>query len=172
MKVVITGHTSGLGRALYNHMISMSHNVVGYSRSTGHTLPDSVEYIVEQAKMGDLFINNTHCGTVQCDFLRALHNIVPIITCGSMGAEIGKDSQNPYYAQKYAVEQTHKQLKRRTRNPMLLLRMGYLENYADKHPIMYSEVISAVEYWLQNPRVSMIEIENRPEVYTAMFKNT
>ena len=43
---------------------------------------------------------------------------------------------------------------------MLLLKMGYLENYVDKDPISYDTVINSIEFWMQNPRISMIEVDN------------
>jgi hypothetical protein len=43
---------------------------------------------------------------------------------------------------------------------MLLLKMGYLENYVNREPISYDTIISAIDFWMQNPRVSMIEIDN------------
>jgi hypothetical protein len=43
---------------------------------------------------------------------------------------------------------------------MLLLKMGYLENYADREPVSYETIINAIDFWMQNPRVSMIEFDN------------
>jgi hypothetical protein len=54
---------------------------------------------------------------------------------------------------------------------MLLLRMGYLQNYPDRYPVQYTDVLSAIDYWMTHPRVSMIEFENSPELYNASANN-
>jgi hypothetical protein len=55
---------------------------------------------------------------------------------------------------------SHIDVKRNNILPMLLLKMGYLENYSDKDPIKYSEILSAIDFWFTNTRVSLIEFGN------------
>ncbi len=165
MRVGITGHTKQLGKAIHDHMVALGHEVIGFSRSNGYTIPDDIDRIVAEARQCDLFFNNVHYGITQCLFLEKLHNVVPIVTSGSMGAEFAREGKKPYYTEKLIVQDAHKRLKRKSHTPMLLLRMGYLENFPDLYPIKYSEVLSAVDHWLANPRISIIEFENQPQIY-------
>jgi hypothetical protein len=154
MKIAITGHTGGLGLAFFNYF-SQSHQVIGFSRSTGYTLPDDLDKIVTVAKTCDLFFNNAHVNIVQASLIKELYRDVPIITSGSMAANYtGKQ----YFNDKRYIEDVFKGYK--SNQPRLLLKMGYLENYQDRNSIAYSEVINAVECWIKSPRITMIEFEN------------
>jgi short-subunit dehydrogenase involved in D-alanine esterification of teichoic acids len=62
MKIIITGHTSGIGLSLSKVFSSNGHEVFGYSRSTGYNIEDySVrKKIIEESKDSDIFINNAY----------------------------------------------------------------------------------------------------------------
>ena len=159
MKVAITGHTSGLGREIYNHFVSLGHEVTGLSRSNGFSIPEKTDDIINIAKSCDIFFNNAHVGTSQADFIKKLFRSTMIVTSGSMGADYW-ETGDQYYKDKFHIEKTHKVCKEFTKIPMLLLKMGYLENYTDRISIPYVQVINAIDFWLQNPRISMIEFNN------------
>jgi nucleoside-diphosphate-sugar epimerase len=61
MKVAITGHTRGIGQALFNELTKKGHLVVGYSRSTGYDISeiDTQTKILEEIKDYDVFITIT-----------------------------------------------------------------------------------------------------------------
>jgi hypothetical protein len=158
MKIAITGHTSGLGKAFFDHW-SANHEVIGLSRSSGHDISKNRDQIVETVSRCDLFFNNAHCGICQAKLLSALVNKLPIITSGSMGSDYAH-TNNQYYKDKKTVEIIYKTLVKKSQRPLLLLKMGYLENYKDKQMIPYQAIIHAVEFWLINPRVTMIEFDN------------
>jgi hypothetical protein len=77
-----------------------------------------------------------------------------------MAADAAQVKHEPYYVNKFDLECTHRSIKRNNKLPMLLLKMGYLENYADREPVSYDTIVSAIDFWIQNPRVSMIEFDN------------
>lgn len=56
MKCIITGHTKGIGKFLYNHF-SEKYDVLGISRTTGYDLNTDISKIVELSKNCDLFVN-------------------------------------------------------------------------------------------------------------------
>lgn len=161
MRIIITGHTQGLGKAFYDHF-SKEHEVTGVSRTTGYVLPDDLKRIEELCQGADLLFNNAHVGLVQADIIKNLYNTLPIVTSGSMAAN-HITSGSVYNVEKRAIEIAHTTRKKISKYPMLLLKMGYLENYVDKASIPYSQVINAVDLWMSNPRISMIEFDNLEE---------
>ena len=158
MKIAITGHTSGLGRAFYNHF-SLNHEVIGLSRSNGYDIVTSNDRIIKAVQGFDLFFNNAHAGHCQGSLIKNLYDKIPIITSGSMAADYVQ-TNNPYFRDKKVIENIHKFFVKKGCHPMLLLKMGFLENYTDRPHIRYSEVISAVEFWISNPKLTLIEFDN------------
>jgi hypothetical protein len=158
MKIAITGHTSGLGQAFYNHF-SLNNEVIGLSRSNGYDIRKNQKEIVDIVSTCDLFFNNAHYGIDQGTLLVCLCNRLPIVTSGSMGADYFH-TKNQYYRDKHTIEMIHKQLTKKRTCPLLLLKMGYLENYRDRNSISYNEIIKSVEFWLDNPKVTMVEFDN------------
>ena len=63
MKIAITGHTKGIGKACHD-LLSEDHEVTGFSRSNGYDINDP-ESIFSSAKDSDVFINNAYSGTAQ-----------------------------------------------------------------------------------------------------------
>jgi NAD(P)-dependent dehydrogenase (short-subunit alcohol dehydrogenase family) len=62
-KIIVTGHTKGIGQAIYNYFLSDPDNtVVGCSRTNGFDIFDSVKRteIVALAKDADIFVNNAY----------------------------------------------------------------------------------------------------------------
>lgn len=163
MDVIITGHTSGLGLSIYNHFKQKPDCIVGgISRTTGFDLATDADKVIELVKANkcDYFFNNAYVDDVQSKLLRELSQYTCVISSGSMAADAAKVKPESYYVNKYDLEHTHRLIKKNNKLPMLLLKMGYLENYADREPVSYETIINAIEFWIQNPRVSMIEFDN------------
>jgi len=79
-KIVITGHTKGLGELIYNYFSRDPENqVFGFSRSTGHDIanPNKRSEIIEFSKDADIFVNNacTFKDTSQLILLRSMFKI-------------------------------------------------------------------------------------------------
>jgi NAD(P)-dependent dehydrogenase (short-subunit alcohol dehydrogenase family) len=72
MKVAVTGHTSGIGQGLYRYFADQGHEVHGYSRSNGYTLPGAATKIIAQSLDCDIFVNNAFTVQGQIDLLRLL----------------------------------------------------------------------------------------------------
>ena len=62
MKVVVTGHTSGIGKAIFDFFKDQGHDCVGFSRRTGHDISKEEDRlaIAEQSKDCDIFVNNAY----------------------------------------------------------------------------------------------------------------
>ena len=86
MKIVITGHTRGLGKAFYDYFVKdPSNTVIGLSKSQGVNV-ESTDTVVNLATGCDLFINNAYSGTAQNRLVKRLNGLVPmIIVSGSQG---------------------------------------------------------------------------------------
>lgn len=162
MKIAITGHTTGLGKAIYDHMISKNHTVIGMSRSNGFTLPSEMNQVIAIAKECDYFFNNVHYDIVQAKLLERTFRFTKVITSGSIAADSGNLVNDPFCVAKLQIENVHRRLKKWYGHgrPMLLLKMGYLENLPKNNTIPYTQIINGIEYWMNNPRVSMLEFEN------------
>ena len=162
--VIVTGHTRGLGRAIYEHFLDKGYTVFGMSRSNGYDIEKDIDKIIDAAidLKCDYFFNNAHCRDMQKTYIERLASSMMVITSGSMGAteySVYKND-NPYYIQKYDIELTHVEVKRNNPLPMLLLKMGYLENYPDRYPITYKEILDGIDFWINNTRVSILEYGN------------
>lgn len=68
LKYAITGHTSGIGKAIYEKLFP---NIVGFSRRTGYDITSSVDrkQILKESASADVFINNACDEYGQTDIL-------------------------------------------------------------------------------------------------------
>lgn len=64
MKYAITGHTSGIGKAVFE---KLGRDIKGFSRSNGYdiTLEEDRKRIIQELNDVDVFINNAHCEFAQ-----------------------------------------------------------------------------------------------------------
>lgn len=92
MKYAITGHTSGIGKRLYERL---SPNAVGFSRSTGYDLNsfEDRKRIIAESEDCDVFVNNAYDKFCQTHLLIELFQRwrdknKTIINIGSRVAEI------------------------------------------------------------------------------------
>jgi hypothetical protein len=159
MKIAITGHTNGLGKAVYDHFISKGHEVMGFSRSNGYDLTVDLDRIIDESKTCNYFFNNAHVNRIQAILIEKLYNEISIITSGSMAADYLERSGD-YPLDKKIIEDTHRKYRKISSRPMLLLKMGYLENYQDREHITYNQIINGIEAWIQSPKISIIEFDN------------
>ena len=61
MKIAITGHTSGIGKSLFDYF-SQENDCIGFSRSTGYNISQqsSRESIIADSADCDIFVNNAY----------------------------------------------------------------------------------------------------------------
>lgn len=74
MKIAITGHTKGIGKCLHDSLISTGHQVIGFSRSNGYDIQNSVSrnQILDQIDHCDIFINNAWAEYAQTTILNEI----------------------------------------------------------------------------------------------------
>ena len=67
MRCVVTGHTGGIGKAIYDHFISKGWDVKGMSRSNGYNIVDDQERVIEESVGCDIFVNCAYQDRAQLD---------------------------------------------------------------------------------------------------------
>lgn len=72
-RVVITGHTSGIGRAFADWFNQRGHDVTGLSRSTGHDISDT-DKITQIVQQSEIFVNNAWQGFDQSRIMYHIHH--------------------------------------------------------------------------------------------------
>ena len=133
MKIAITGHTSGIGKCLYNLLTAQGHEVVGFSRSNGYDLavPATVGNIVKQAKDYDVFINNAYYNLTQVDLMYALdvfwkdNKSKTHVVVGSRSADGIFFKASPYAVMKSAIDNAALQLQVASNYRLINVKPGY-----------------------------------------------
>ena len=134
MKVAITGHTSGIGQALFYAV----GNGVGFSRSNSWNINNSVDRqkIIEQITDCDVFVNNAFDGYGQCNMLfevwkewfatdKLIINIGSDVTKYSMSTK--RLEILDYYNYKIALKELHERLQNlNTSVKMKYVSFGYV----------------------------------------------
>jgi NADP-dependent 3-hydroxy acid dehydrogenase YdfG len=117
--IAITGHTSGIGKGLFDYFTAMGCTVKGFSKDTGFDISNKLnqDLIITQTKDCDLFINNAYHYYAQVELMKLWqqqhwHNKHFIINTSSMAAEPLADIPNnfpwltSYGEEKYAINKT------------------------------------------------------------------
>ncbi len=75
MKIAITGHTKGIGKAIAN--LYYTDEVLGFSRSNGYDLSETgvVDKILHKSADCNIFVNNAHYDFAQCELLDGIFNL-------------------------------------------------------------------------------------------------
>jgi len=140
MKIAITGHTAGIGRALADAY--EGHEIIGLSRRDGNNIRN-IPKICDQIEPCDMFINNAQAGFAQTELLFEMarrwpgtnkHIIVisTIMAQDPMSCLPGLD-MDAYRVQKVALEEAVHQLRyRRLGIKFTIVRPGNIATSADK----------------------------------------
>jgi hypothetical protein len=112
MNIALTGHSKGLGKALFE-FLSQKHEVTGFSRSNGYDIksPFDRKKIIKESKDCDIFINLVHNYYHQTDLLLELHKSWKglqkyIINIGTSAVDDENFGLNDYQMLEYKVQKT------------------------------------------------------------------
>lgn len=118
MKIAITGHTTGIGKAIFENFSLAGHNCLGFSRSNGYDISskESRSAILSQSLSCDIFVNNatTYKDDSQLRLLTGIYEIWKndtrkiIINLSSRAGDLIHSSTYPYPAyakQKFDLDQ-------------------------------------------------------------------
>lgn len=77
LNIAITGHTTGIGHAIFNTFKNNNHNIVGYSRSNGFDISNELiqTQILKDCEHLDVFINNAYAPKAQTVLLEKFINL-------------------------------------------------------------------------------------------------
>lgn len=124
MKIAITGHTAGIGKAFAEQLTKRGHSIVGISRREGENIR-RVAHTASLIEPCDLFINNAQTGYAQTELLyeiwgrwqgqqKYIWNISTMMTEQPINSTPdGQDDlvMNQYRNQKLALEDSSRQLR-------------------------------------------------------------
>ena len=89
-KIVITGHTSGIGKAIFDKFTEVScHQIIGMSRGNGYDIEKDFDKVVEEAAGAEIFINNAYRDQQQLKLFNALKDKVDsMVVMGSVSRHL------------------------------------------------------------------------------------
>ena len=170
MKIAITGHTSGIGKGMYDHFLNQNHEVFGLSRSNGFDISKNIKEIVEISKECDLFINNAYSGDSQLKLLMLLKDKVNnIVVCGSSSRNYLNIINNEYSKNKQNLAEVCRLLSLKEGGPNILhLDITFIHNsefdvdtIGSDYGVTIREIVNVVDFWLGNPKITQIQFSTK-----------
>lgn len=159
-KCLITGHTSGLGKFLYNQFNLLDWEVIGVSSSNGYRLPEKIPDVIKLIESCDLFINNSFASGCQIELLELSKFKVPkIIVCGSISRLFPLNnliSEDYVNIKKELYEKCNllSSVDKVKLAQILHLDLQFLEPEGD---LSYLEIFNVIDFWLKYPTFRNIE---------------
>lgn len=158
MKIALSGHTTGIGKYIFDNIISN-----GFSRTNGFdiTKPDT---FIESIKNFDVFINNTFHPTYQKEIFEKLFNIwkyeeKTIINILNLSTLLNDDlnTQHEYFKSKKLFKESIQTTLLKNKNKkvrVVNLFVGTMENhnkYLGKGKVQYKDITDIINFVLKTP---------------------
>lgn len=169
-KIVITGHTSGIGKSLYNALKEGScREIVGMSRSNGYDLEKDFDKIVKEATGAELFINNAYRDRQQLELLRALKDKVDMmVVMGSVSRFYPEIIPTQYVHDKAELAEECRKISLDPNGiPLLHLDLSFIEgtivdtntptSFVSDDNVSHKDIIESIVFWTQHPVVRQME---------------
>jgi hypothetical protein len=176
MKIAITGHTAGIGKAFAEQLTERGHSIVGISRREGENIR-RVPHTASLIESCELFINNAQTGYAQTELLyeiwsrwqgqqKYIWNISTMMTESPINSQPdGQDdlTMSQYRNQKLALEEASKQLRFKNSWPQIsIIRPGGVatqDQYDNSNKANVNLwVKSIVDTFSHNDNISISEI--------------
>lgn len=148
MKIAITGHSAGIGKALVKYFEEQGHEVVGLSRRNGYNIR-SLPKVASMIEPCDMFINNAQVGFAQTELAFELWRRWQdqkkyIVNIGTQMTDLmlpPKSEWDEYIIQKKALDLATQLMEQRSEWPrMMLVRPGNIATQPGQHPPEYMDV--------------------------------
>jgi NAD(P)-dependent dehydrogenase (short-subunit alcohol dehydrogenase family) len=168
MKCIITGHTTGVAKVIYNYLKEAGWEVIGVSRVTGYDLATDIDSIVHLSQGADLFINCANVGRAQLELLEKLHDKVDrMIVFGSVAGDFHQQLQSDYSEHKRDLANRCFDLSLKPDVKILHLNISMMEDAVTGDVLIsYKEVMDTINFWLDNPRIRSIAYEFKLTPFT------
>ena len=169
-KIIITGHTSGIGKSIYNTFKEGScREILGMSRSNGYDIDKDFDKIVEEATGAEIFINNAYRDGQQLKLLQALKSKVDMmVVMGSVSRFYPEIIPTQYVYDKQALaEECRKISLDPTGIPLLHLDLSFIEGttvdeniptaFVSDNTVSHKDIVDTIIFWTQHPVVRQVE---------------
>jgi hypothetical protein len=169
-KIVITGHTSGIGKAIYDKFNEIScREIVGMSRSNGYDIEKDFDKIVEEATGAEFFINNAYRDEQQLKLFHALKDKVDMmVVMGSVSRHYPELIPTDYVHDKQALAEACR-LESINPNgiPILHLDLSFIEGteinnddptaFTSDYNTPLEDIVDTIIFWAQKPSIRQVE---------------
>ena len=169
-KIVITGHTSGIGKAIYDKFKEIScREIVGMSRSNGYDIDADFDKVVEAASGAELFINNAYRDRQQLKLFHALKDKVDMmVVMGSVSRHYPELIPTDYVQDKQALAEACRLESIKPNSiPILHLDLSFLEGttvneddptaFVSDYNTPLEDVVDTIIFWAQKPTINQVE---------------
>ncbi len=169
-KIVITGHTSGVGKAIYDKFTEVScREIVGMSRSNGYDIEKDFDRIVEEAAGAELFINNAYRDRQQLKLFHALKNKVDMmVVMGSVSRFYPEMIPTQYVHDKQELaEACRLESINPAGIPILHLDLSFIEGtvvdtdqptaFTSDYNTPVDDIVDTIIFWAQKPSIRQVE---------------
>jgi len=167
-KIVITGHTSGVGKTIYDALCADScREIVGLSRSNGYDIDTDFDKVVEAATGAEIFINNAYRDKQQLKLVEALKDKVGMmVVMGSVGRFYPEIIPTQYVHDKQELAEACRLISMDPNGiPILHLDLSFIEGAVASNPtdlvsdftISHQEILDTIVFWTQHPNVRQVE---------------
>jgi len=166
MKCIVTGHSRGIGKAIYQHFVDKGYEVYGMSRSNGYDITTDQSKIITESINCDIFVNCACEGLGQLQLLNSLYDKVKsMIVIGSVAADYHKVWKN-YGYNKFILQERCKEISL-TDDPnfarIFYIKLAFCENanlpirVDPKYITSFDEINKLIDLWLEVPKIYSIE---------------
>jgi hypothetical protein len=182
-KIVITGHTAGIGKAIYDKFKEIScREIVGMSRSNGYDLEKDFDKIVEEATGCELFINNAYRDRQQLKLVEALKDKVGMmVVMGSVSRFYPELIPTQYVHDKQELAEACRLISLNPSGiPLLHLDLGFIEetevdltvptSFSSDYNTTKADIVDTIIFWAQKPSIRQVEFRWKltPHVYSEL----
>ena len=169
-KIVITGHTKGIGKAIFDKFTEVScHEIIGMSRSNGYDIEKDFDKIVQEATGADFFVNNAYRDGQQLKLFHALKDKVNMmVVMGSVSRHYPELIPTDYVHDKQALAEACR-LESINPNgiPILHLDLSFIEGteiqgddttaFLSDYNTPLNDIVDTIMFWAQKPTKRQIE---------------
>ena len=169
-KIIITGHTKGIGKAIYDKFTEIScREIVGMSRINGYDIEKDFDRIVEEATGAELFINNAYRDQQQLKLFNALKDKVDMmVVMGSVSRHYPELIPTDYVHDKQALAEACRLESINPEGiPILHLDLSFIEGtevntddptaFTSDYTTPMNDIVETIIFWAQKPSIRQIE---------------